>query len=139
MDLTDGEDEDEDTAMEAEPESALGHRPSSTQEETHGEGQEDHGMDTAMARTAFPLTLAYGLTIHKSQDMTLSSAVIDLGSREFSSGLSYVALSRVRRLEDLILIPIPMPSTKPATSESPPRPPLGLAFVRSSTVSTLPL
>ena len=36
--------------------------------------------------------------------MTLDSAVIDIGDREFSLGLSYVAFSRVRNLANLALV-----------------------------------
>ena len=52
-------------------------------------------------RKQFPLSLAYTVTIHKSQGLTLPLAVIDIGSKEFSSGLTYVALSRVKNLNDI--------------------------------------
>jgi len=50
-----------------------------------------------------PLKLAWAITIHKSQGMTLDAAVIDLG-RAFDRGMGYVALSRVRELKNISLI-----------------------------------
>ena len=42
-------------------------------------------------------------TIHKSQGLTLPNAWTDLGMQEKSAGLSYVVLSRVRSLKNLIV------------------------------------
>ncbi|XP_066915540.1 uncharacterized protein [Clytia hemisphaerica] len=58
-------------------------------------------------RMQIPLKLAWALTIHKSQGLTLDKVVVDLGKRESMDGLTYVALSRVRKLKDMVIESFP--------------------------------
>lgn len=55
-------------------------------------------------RIHFPVVLAWGLTIHKSQGLTLKKIIVDLGEKERQSGLTFVALSRVKHLHDLAFL-----------------------------------
>src|SRR5271170_2053902 len=57
--------------------------------------------DKSLSHTQLPLTLAWGITIHKSQGLTLEKATIDLGHADFASGLSFVAISRIKSLQGI--------------------------------------
>jgi hypothetical protein len=59
--------------------------------------------DVVAEFTQFPLRLAWAVTIHKSQGKTYDRAIIDLGSRSFAPGQTYVALSRISSLDGLYL------------------------------------
>ena len=53
--------------------------------------------------TQYPLTLAWAVTIHKSQGKTFDRVSVDFGRGTFAHGQAYVALSRCRTLEGMTL------------------------------------
>eukprot|EP00475_Leptophrys_vorax_P004542 TRINITY_DN12725_c0_g1_i1.p1 TRINITY_DN12725_c0_g1~~TRINITY_DN12725_c0_g1_i1.p1 ORF type:complete len:213 (-),score=29.14 TRINITY_DN12725_c0_g1_i1:207-806(-) len=63
---------------------------------------EEYGVEIAK-RWQVPLTLAWALSVHKCQGMTLDRVETDL-QRAFDYGMVYVALSRVRSLDGLCLL-----------------------------------
>jgi ATP-dependent exoDNAse (exonuclease V) alpha subunit len=53
--------------------------------------------------TQYPVRLAFAVTIHKSQGKTFEKAIIDVGRGTFAHGQMYVALSRCRTLDGIVL------------------------------------
>ena len=59
--------------------------------------------ETTGSFTQYPLRLAWAITIHKSQGKTFDRVIVDVGRGTFAAGQMYVALSRCRTLEGMIL------------------------------------
>ena len=56
-----------------------------------------------MTRTQLPLKLCWALEMHKSQGQTLGKAVIGFGKIEACTGLTFVCLSRAKRIDDVLV------------------------------------
>ena len=56
-------------------------------------------------RLQLSLKLTWVVTIHKAQGLTLNKLCVDIDKKEFSAGLTFVAISRVRCLTGLLLNP----------------------------------
>jgi ATP-dependent DNA helicase PIF1 len=54
-----------------------------------------------------PLKPGYAISIHGSQGGTIDNVIVNLGNREFAAGLTYVAPTRVRKIENLYFDPMP--------------------------------
>lgn len=60
-------------------------------------------LGTKLERQQIPLKLARSITIHKAQGLTLNNVWIDLGPSEKAAGLTYVPLTGVLRISDLVI------------------------------------
>ena len=58
--------------------------------------------NTACTRTQLPVTIAFAITVHKSQGITADKIVTNIAQRDHVIGLSYVAISRVKTLKGLL-------------------------------------
>ena len=67
--------------------------------------EEEKYMDseTVGSFTQYPIRLAWGVTIHKSQGKTFDKVIVDIGYGAFAHGQVYVAISRCTSMEGLIL------------------------------------
>ncbi|KAF8194462.1 hypothetical protein K438DRAFT_1430220, partial [Mycena galopus ATCC 62051] len=58
----------------------------------------------SLARTQITLRLTWAVTVHKSQGLNLPKIKLGLGKKEFAVGLTFVGLSRVKALSDIMTI-----------------------------------
>ena len=59
------------------------------------------GKNGSCTRLQVPLCLAWAITVHKSQELTIAKANIDLEKKEFAAKLLFVVMSQVRSLSDI--------------------------------------
>ena len=55
----------------------------------------------ALTHPQLSLVMAWRITIHKSQSLTLEKVVVELGEKDFFAGLPFVAISQVKTLQGL--------------------------------------
>ena len=53
-------------------------------------------------KNQFPIILAYTITIHKSQGVTLDKVRLNLLAKDFTPGLTYITISRVKTFSGLL-------------------------------------
>lgn len=70
---------------------------------TIDENTREIGEETIGTFVQYPIKLAWAITVHKSQGLTFDKAVIDVADA-FAPGQAYVALSRLRSLDGLVLL-----------------------------------
>ena len=72
----------------------------------------DTGVHTKLSRHQLPLKIRYAITIHKCQGQTLQKAVIDMGKSELAAGCTFVAISRLPRLQCGLIQPMSLERLK---------------------------
>ena len=62
-------------------------------------------LKSGLLKQQIPLSLGWAITIHKAEGQTLRRVYIDTQSKTFAPEMLYVALTRVKRLKDLVVVP----------------------------------